>query len=101
VKRDEDIASSLLAGCKYFTNASSSRRVLSPPRVAIFNRVEQQVAGASLSPWRPAVFTFWQPTTRNCDVIAVRVMALLIIAKFQKVEKKETDEPSKIEGTGE
>lgn len=28
-------------------------------------------------------------------------MALLIIAKFQKVEKKETDEPSKIEGTGE
>jgi hypothetical protein len=29
------------------------------------------------------------------------VMALLIVAKFQKVEKKETDEPSRIEGTGE
>lgn len=28
-------------------------------------------------------------------------MALLIVAKFQKVEKKETDKPSRIEETGE
>jgi hypothetical protein len=90
MKREEDIASSLFAGCKYVLNASSSRHVMSPPRVAIFNRIEQQVAGASLSPWRPALFTFWQSTTGNCDVIAVRVMALLIVAKFQKVENKET-----------
>lgn len=47
------------------------------------------------------LFTFWQSTARNCDVIAVRMMALLIVAKLQKVEKKETDEPSRIEGTGE
>ena len=89
--RDEDIASSLFAGCKDFTKEGCSRRVLSLPRVAIFNRVEQQVAGASLSPWRPALFTFWQSTTRNCDVIPLRVMALVIVAKLLAESGKERD----------
>jgi hypothetical protein len=56
MKRDEDIASSLFAACKCFTIASACLCLLPPPRVAIFNRAEQQVAGASLSPWRPTVY---------------------------------------------
>jgi hypothetical protein len=61
---------------------------LSQPRVALFNRAEQQVEGASSSPWRLAMFTFSQSTTRNDDVTLLQVVALLIVHRKEERNKR-------------